>query len=104
MTRNASMVSAWLGGLAVWGIAMAGLAAMPNPYNGDALSATIQDRPSEQVLEINERYVEMGLLDPSEREVDVSAEPTLAPRPAEKTLYAASDDAMICPVRNEAKS
>lgn len=104
MTRNASMVSAWLGGLAVWGVAMAGLAAMPNPYNGDTLTEMIQDRPSEHVVAINEHYVEMGLLDPSGREVDVSAAPTLAQKSAGPSLYAASDNAMRCPMRNEAQS
>ncbi len=104
MTRNVSMVSAWLGGLAVWGIAMAGLAAMPNPHNGDALAAVIQNHPSEHVLAINEHYVEMGLLDPSEREADVSAAPSLAPKHVSPSLYAASDSTERCPLQDEAQS
>lgn len=53
----------WAGGLAVWGAAMLGLAALPSSDPAAALAA-IGDGPSPQAIVINERFVEMGLLDP----------------------------------------
>ena len=104
MNRNASMVSAWLGGFAVWGVALAGLAAMPNTVDSDALLATVQDGPPAHVVSINERYVEMGLLDPSEREVEASAVPIIAPERKGVIAYAAMVGGPSCPITSDVQS
>ena len=104
MNRNASMVSAMLGGLAVWGMALAGLASMPSGIDSEVLMTAIQDGPSDHVLAINERYVEMGLLDPSERDVEASAAPIIAPQPKGMAAYAAMDGGTSCPIRGGAQS
>ena len=104
MNRNASMVSAWLAGFAVWGVVLAGLSAMPNTIDRDALMAAVQEAPPANVLAINERYVEMGLLDPSERDVEASAAPIIAPERKGVTAYAAMDGSASCPLRGGAQS
>ena len=81
MTLNTSMASAWLGGLVVWGAALTGLAAMPNSVDSGDVMAAIHDRPSAEVIAINERYVEMGLLDPSGEEVEAPTDPFVASHP-----------------------